>query len=203
MRETCENLPLGAGHWLQNDPAEDDQKPTADRKPPPLPLRKLYQSIMDVTTIQDYLSRKKRLLRRRKKKHCTIPWTSQRYTPHFAFAFLSLHLISVLILPSYPANHPRRKDYDPVLWSCRHSRAEECPFQVRCPVVNNKVILTKPWTHDTRCAWAGGTCANYPVFSSIVSCKGKLVISSHPGHVEIFSHTVNSPSFFITVNSSV
>jgi hypothetical protein len=28
----------------------------------------------------------------------------------------------------------------------RHSRAEECPFQVRCPFVNNKVILTKPWT---------------------------------------------------------
>ena len=35
-----------------------------------------------------------------------------------------------------------------VQWSCRHSRAEQCPFQVRCPVVNNKVILTKPWTKN-------------------------------------------------------
>ena len=33
-------------------------------------------------------------------------------------------------------------------WSCRHSRAKECPFQVHCPVVNNKVILTKPRTKN-------------------------------------------------------
>ena len=52
MRETCENLPLGAGHWqhddviVQDDPAEDDHKPAADRKPPPLPLRKKFQSII-------------------------------------------------------------------------------------------------------------------------------------------------------------
>ena len=78
-----------------------------------------------------------------------------------------------------------------VQWSCRHPCAEECPFHVRCTVVNNKVILTKPWTKNlhspaaakrdslswtkkdthiwvmmmttinTRCVWAGGTLERY------------------------------------------
>jgi hypothetical protein len=65
-----------------------------------------------------------------------------------------LYLIYILILPSTQQithegrimtlknlNHSNVRQ-----WSCRHSRAEECPFQVRCPVVNNKVILTKLWT---------------------------------------------------------
>ena len=76
-------------HWqhddanIQDDSAADRNE---DRKPPLLPQKKPTSLSLDAT-IQDYLSRNKRLRRRTKRSQHTIPRTSQRYTLFHFFCF--------------------------------------------------------------------------------------------------------------------
>jgi hypothetical protein len=60
------------------------------------------------------------------------PWTSQRYAPLFAFAFLSLNIeyLYKFYLPTHQITDEGRimtlknLNHGNVQWSCRHSRAE-------------------------------------------------------------------------------
>ena len=116
-RETCENLPFGAAHWqhddaiIQDDPAAD-QTHAADRKPSPLPP-KILASLSSDATIQDYLSRIKRLRRRRKRSQHTSPRTSQRYVPFSFFAFAFSPNIKFPSFTSPSSKLPTKEGFSP------------------------------------------------------------------------------------------